>query len=162
AYGLPARFSSRASLGFPTPCVTSFQLLRILTKIVLKILEALLERTRGRAHGRFHTRRQDLHRSIELFLLPRPPPSMPKVRRSRTEKHLQRIQQRLRIVLALIDRRRCGAALEQDIDCLPRRADRVLDREGYFPGHLDVLADESKIGRPLQNGSRTGGGLPPR
>jgi hypothetical protein len=43
-----------------------------------------------------------------------------KWRRSRTEKHLQRIQQRLRIVLALINRRRCGAALEQNIDRLPR------------------------------------------
>src|SRR3974377_1026074 len=62
-----------------------------------------------------------------------------KWRRSRMEKHLQRIQQRLRIVLALINRRRCGAALEQDIDRLPRRADRALEGESYFLGALRVF-----------------------
>ena len=37
-------------------------------------------------------------------------------------KHLQRVEQRLRIVLALINRRRRGAALEQEVNCFPRRA----------------------------------------
>jgi len=58
-----------------------------------------------------------------------------------TGKHFQRIKQRLRIVLTLINGRRRGAALEQDVDRFPRRADRALDGEGYFPGNLDVLAD---------------------
>src|SRR5215471_2461697 len=69
-------------------------------------------------------------------------------------KHLQRAQQRLRIVLALIYRWRRGAALEQEVNCFPRRAGGALDGEGYFPGHLHVLADESEIGRPLWNGGR--------
>ena len=45
------------------------------------------------------------------------------------------------IVLTLTNGRRGGAALEQDVDRLPRRLDRALDGEGYFPGNLDVLAD---------------------
>src|SRR5438552_17821260 len=63
-------------------------------------------------------------------------------------KHLQRVEQRLRLVLALINRRRRGAALEQAVNRSPRRAGGALDGEGYFPAHLDVLADESKSVRP--------------
>src|SRR6266700_2127150 len=70
------------------------------------------------------------------------------------DKHFQRIKQRLRIVLTLINGRRRGAALEQDVDRFPRRADGAFDGEGYFPGNLDVLADESEIGRPLGNRGR--------
>src|SRR5262245_33635475 len=70
------------------------------------------------------------------------------------DKYFQRIKQGLRIVLTLINRRRRGAALEQDVDRFPRRADRAFDGEGYFPGNLDVLADESEIGRPLRNRGR--------
>src|SRR5262249_29902956 len=71
-----------------------------------------------------------------------------------TDKHLQCVEQRLRIKLTLIDGRRHGAALEQDMDRLPGRADGALDGEGYFSGHVDVLADESEIGRTLWNGGR--------
>src|SRR5262252_10023875 len=70
------------------------------------------------------------------------------------DKHFQRIKQRLRIVLTLINGRRRGAALEQDEDRFPRRADRAFDGESYFPGNLDILADESEIGRPLWNWGR--------
>jgi hypothetical protein len=45
------------------------------------------------------------------------------------------------ILLTLTNGRRGGAALEQDVDRLPRRPDRALDGEGHFPGNLDVLAD---------------------
>ena len=75
-------------------------------------------------------------------------------RGSLADKHFQRIKQRLRIVLTLINGRRRGAALEQDVDRFPRRADGAFDGEGYFPGNLDVLADESEIGRPLWNRGR--------
>src|SRR5262249_11463868 len=75
-------------------------------------------------------------------------------RRSLTDKHLQCVEQRLRIILTLIDGRRHGAALEQDMDRLPGRADGALDGEGYFSGHVDVLADECEIGRTLWNGGR--------
>src|SRR5262249_16369618 len=75
-------------------------------------------------------------------------------RRSLTDKHLQCVEQRLRIILTLIDGRRHGAAVEQDMDRLPGRADGALDGEGYFSGHVDVLADESEIGRTLWNGGR--------
>ena len=68
-----------------------------------------------------------------------------------TEKHLQRAEQRLRIVLALINGRRRGAALEQKVNRFPRRAGRVFDGERHIPRNLDVLADESEIGRPLRN-----------
>jgi hypothetical protein len=45
------------------------------------------------------------------------------------------------ILLTLTNGRRGGAALEQDVDRLPRRPDRALDGEGHIPGNLDVLAD---------------------
>ena len=70
------------------------------------------------------------------------------------QKHLQRIKQCLRIELTLINGRRRGAALEQDVDRFPRRADGAFDGEGYFPGNLDVLADEAEIGRPPWNRGR--------
>ena len=70
-------------------------------------------------------------------------------RGSLVDKHFQRVEQRLWIVLTLIHGRRRGAALEQDVDRLPRRADGAFDGEGYFPRNLDVLPDESQIGRPL-------------
>src|SRR5262249_55551128 len=70
------------------------------------------------------------------------------------DKHSQRIEQRLWIVLTLIHWRRRGAALEQDVDRLPRRADGAFDGEGYFPRNLDILTDESEIGRPLWNRGR--------
>src|SRR5215831_7354075 len=63
----------------------------------------------------------------------------------------QRIKQRLRVVLTLINGRRRGAALEQDVDRFACRADGAFDGEGYLPGNLDVLADESEIGRLLWN-----------
>ena len=69
-------------------------------------------------------------------------------------KHFQRINQRLRIVLTLINGRRRGAALEQKVDRFPRRADGAFDGQGYFPGNLDILADEPEIGRPLWNRGR--------
>src|SRR5579864_1049360 len=70
------------------------------------------------------------------------------------EKHLQRVKYRLQMELALINRRRRGAALEQSTDCLPRRAHRAFDGEGYLFRHIDVLADKSEIGRTLWNGRR--------
>jgi hypothetical protein len=71
-----------------------------------------------------------------------------------SDKYLQRIKQCLRIVLTLINGRRRRAALEQDVDRFPRRADRAFDGEGYFPRNLDVLADEPEIGRPLWDWGR--------
>src|SRR5262245_29273395 len=70
------------------------------------------------------------------------------------DEHFQSVEQRLGIELTLIDRRRRGAALEQDADRFPRRADGAFDGEGDFPGRLDVLADESEIGRPLRDRGR--------
>src|SRR5690242_5601623 len=37
---------------------------------------------------------------------------------------------------------------------LPRRSDGAFDGEGYFPRNLDVLADESEIGRSLRDRRR--------
>src|SRR6202043_3932240 len=70
------------------------------------------------------------------------------------DKHFERVEQRLWIVLTLIHWGRRRAALEQDVDRLPRRADRAFDGEGYFPRNLDVLPDESEIGRSLWNSGR--------
>src|SRR5262249_36423181 len=75
-------------------------------------------------------------------------------RGSLVDKYFQRIKQRLRVVLTLINGRRRGAALEKDVDRFPRRTDRAFDGEGYFPRNFDVLADESEIGRPLWNRGR--------
>ena len=72
-----------------------------------------------------------------------------------SDKNFQRIKQCLRIVLTLINGRRRGAALEQDVDRFPRRADGAFDGEGYFLRKLDVLADESEIGRPLWDWGRS-------
>jgi len=72
-------------------------------------------------------------------------------------KHLQRAEQRLRIVLALINRRRRGAALEQEVNCFPRRAGGALDGEGYFPG-TSTWPMSPRLVAP----SGTGGGMSPR
>jgi hypothetical protein len=74
---------------------------------------------------------------------------------SPAEKDHQRVEQGLQIVLALVDRWRRGAALREGVDCLPRRSDGAFDGEGNFPRNLDVLTDESEVGRL----AGTGGGL---
>jgi hypothetical protein len=69
-------------------------------------------------------------------------------RTSLPDKHVQRIEQRLQIVLALIYWRRRGPTLEQVIDHFPRRSNGAFDGEGYFLRNLDVLPDQSEIRRP--------------
>src|SRR5262249_9548130 len=81
-------------------------------------------------------------------------------RGSLADKHFQRVEQRLWIVLTLIYWRRRGAALEQDVDRLPRRANGAFDGEGYFPRNLDVLADETEGRCPLWNSGRPVGAGP--
>src|SRR5215471_19869583 len=68
----------------------------------------------------------------------------------RKEKHLQRGEQCLEIVLGLINGWGCGAALEQEVNRFPRRAGGVFDSERHIPRSLHVLADESEIGRALR------------
>src|SRR6201986_563363 len=75
-------------------------------------------------------------------------------RRSREDKHFQRVEQRLWIVVTLVYRRWRGTALEQDVDRLPRRANGAFDGEGNLSRNLDVLADQSEIRRPLRNSGR--------
>src|SRR5215831_6318656 len=89
-----------------------------------------------------------MHRSKQLTY------SISRQWRGSLDKHFQRVEQRLWIVLTLIHWRRRGAALEQDVDRFPRRADGAFDGEGYFPRNLDVLTDESEIGRRFQNRGR--------
>jgi hypothetical protein len=60
---------------------------------------------------------------------------------SLTEKHHQRGEQRLRIVLTLIYRRRRRAVLEQEVNRLPRGAG------GVFDGERDILRNPPRTGR---------------
>src|SRR6185369_16384119 len=73
---------------------------------------------------------------------------------SPAHEHLQRGEQRSRIVLALIDRWGRGTTTEQAVNRFPGRADGAFDGEGNLLGDLDVLADESEIGGSLQNRRR--------
>src|SRR5271165_7407896 len=75
-------------------------------------------------------------------------------RPSLTEKHLERVEQRLRIVVGLINGRRLGAALEQGVNGIPGGAGGVFDGERDLLRNLDVLADEAEIGRPLGDHAR--------
>src|ERR1700722_14521966 len=73
---------------------------------------------------------------------------------------LQRAEQRLRIMIALVDVRWLGAALQQCVDRFPGRASRILDGERHLLLDFDVLADETEIGGSRLNWRRTVGTRP--
>src|SRR5262245_25796038 len=88
----------------------------------------------------------------------RSPPTAPgKWRRSLADKYFQCIEQRPQIPLTLINRRRCGATLEQDVYRFPRRASGVFDRKRHLLWHLYILADESEISGSFRNWGRSVG-----